>query len=177
MYYVYLHIKETDGTPFYIGKGKKERAYSKAHRSKWWNSTVDKYGYDVIILEDELTESKALEREAYWIKRIGRKHKKRGSLVNMTAGGEKGFQDRYVSDEFRKKCSERMKGQTFNRGRKHSDEVNAKKGSPRGENPKAKKVTYNGVDYGCLKDLWEKEFNNISYSHFNHMRRTKQIIL
>lgn len=176
MYYVYLHIKETDGTPFYIGKGKKERAYSKAHRSKWWNSTVDKYGCDVIILEDELTEEEAYRLERYWIARIGRKTQGEGTLVNLTKGGE-GTAKKKIADSFRKKCSKRMKGHTINNGRKHSDEVNAKKASPRGKNGRAKKVTYKGVEYGCLKDLWEKEFNNISYSHFNHMRRKQQIKL
>lgn len=87
IYYVYLHIKLTDGTPFYVGKGKDRRALSKK-RSNWWKRVVNKYGYDIIFLEIKLTEQEATEREKYWIKRIGRKDLGLGPLVNMTDGGE-----------------------------------------------------------------------------------------
>ena len=85
---VYLHIKETNGEPFYVGKGSKRRSTSKCGRNKWWQRIVDKYGYDIIILEEGLTNDEALEREVYWINRIGRKSLNAGPLVNMTDGGE-----------------------------------------------------------------------------------------
>jgi group I intron endonuclease len=87
-FYVYMHIKETEGTPFYIGKGSKERAYSKHRRSEFWKSIVNKYGFDVIIIEDNLYEKDAFNLESYWIKRIGRRDLGLGPLVNFSDGGE-----------------------------------------------------------------------------------------
>ena len=87
-YYVYLHIKETNGKPFYVGKGTKKRIEDKSNRNKWWHNTVKKYGYDIIILEEGLTSEEACKREIYWIKRIGRKNLNEGPLVNLTDGGD-----------------------------------------------------------------------------------------
>lgn len=87
-YKVYLHIKLTDGEPFYVGKGKKCRHLSKSGRNKYWNNIVAKYGFDVIILEEYLTNYEAIEKEVYWINRIGRRDLGKGTLVNMTDGGE-----------------------------------------------------------------------------------------
>jgi hypothetical protein len=89
-YYVYLHIKNTTGEPFYIGKGKRYRYYDKYGRNKHWHNTVNKYGFDVILLEDCLSEKDAYEKEKYWINRIGRKDLNKGPLVNLNAGGEGG---------------------------------------------------------------------------------------
>ncbi len=86
-YYIYLHIKLTNGEPFYIGKGCGKRAYSKQGRTKWWKNIVDKYGYDIILLEEGLTEEESYKRENYWIKRIGRENLNKGSLINLTDGG------------------------------------------------------------------------------------------
>lgn len=87
-YYVYMHIKATDGTPFYVGKGTGYRANYKRDRSNYWNNIVSKHGFDVIKLEENLTEKESLERETYWIKRIGRQDLGNGPLVNLTEGGE-----------------------------------------------------------------------------------------
>lgn len=109
--YVYIHIKETDGIPFYVGKGKDKRAYSIQGRNKWWKNTVAKHGYDIIMLEENLTADEACEREIYWIKRIGRKDLGLGPLVNVTDGGE-GVNGRiYItSNETKRKLSEAHTG-------------------------------------------------------------------
>lgn len=120
MYYVYLHIKETDGMPFYIGKGKDKRAYDLRYRNDWWYNIVNKHGFDVIILENDLTEEEAFLSEIYWIDRIGRRDLGNGTLVNLTDGGE-GTSNRFISDEFREKCSVRMLGNNINYGRKCGD--------------------------------------------------------
>ena len=87
--YVYLHIKATDGEPFYVGKGhRKDRCGSKFSRSKFWHNIVKKYGFDIIILEENLTPEKAIELEKYWIERIGRRDLGKGPLVNLTDGGD-----------------------------------------------------------------------------------------
>lgn len=82
-YYIYLHLRLNDGKVFYVGKGKGRRAFDKRNRNPYWENVVNKYGYDVMIIEDNLINEDALTREIYWIKRIGRKN-----LVNMTDGGE-----------------------------------------------------------------------------------------
>lgn len=88
MYYIYLHIKLTNGSPFYVGKGKDRRALCKRSRSIHWHNIVKKHGYDIIILEDDISEDEANILEKYWIKRIGRYDLKEGPLVNFTDGGE-----------------------------------------------------------------------------------------
>lgn len=87
-YYIYLHVKSTDLKPFYIGKGNGRRCFSKQSRSNHWNNIVNKHGYDIILIEENLTHESAIELEKYWIKRIGRKDLNNGPLVNLTDGGE-----------------------------------------------------------------------------------------
>lgn len=87
-YYIYLHVKLTNGEPFYIGKGCGYRSNSKHGRSDWWNKTIDKYGFDVILLETNLNEEQAIQREGYWINRIGRRDLNNGPLINQTDGGD-----------------------------------------------------------------------------------------
>jgi len=88
-YYVYAHINLTTNVIFYVGKGFNGRDTSLYRRSKYWCRIVNKYGYDIIRLEDGLTNEESLEREKYWINRIGRKINN-GTLINMTDGGDGG---------------------------------------------------------------------------------------
>jgi hypothetical protein len=87
-YYIYLHLRADSGSPFYIGKGKNKRSTSRCSRSLYWKNIVNKYGYDVIIIESNLSNAEAILKEKYWIKRIGRKDMNNGPLVNFTDGGE-----------------------------------------------------------------------------------------
>lgn len=136
IYYVYLHIKETDGTPFYVGKGKGNRSSLTYGRSTYWKNIVNKYGYDIIIIEDNLSNDKALELEKYWIKRIGRRDLDKGTLVNLTDGGET---NQNISPISRKKISDSKLGNDYTKGFKHSEEsieLRAKqlRGRPRDKN-------------------------------------------
>ena len=54
MYYVYLHIKEDTGQPFYVGKGHGNRCIQQDHRNQYWKNIVNKHGFDVIFLEKNL---------------------------------------------------------------------------------------------------------------------------
>lgn len=142
-YYVYLHIKETTGEPFYVGKGKGYRATRKAQRTKHWNSIVNKYGYDVIFLEINLTEKESLDKEIYWINRIGRKDLGLGPLINYSNGGDgtsgyiksKETIDKLIesttklwrNDSYRESMSNAHKGQkAWNKGLKMSKEMKYK---------------------------------------------------
>jgi hypothetical protein len=80
---VYAHTKP-DGTIFYIGKGLKRRSKEVRGRNKYWNNVVNKYGFNIVILADTLTNNEAMYEEIQLIKHF----KKFGSLTNMTDGGE-----------------------------------------------------------------------------------------
>ena len=65
-YYVYIHFKKDTNIPFYVGKGKGKRAYTKHKRNKHWGNIVKKYGYNVYIVEEGLTNDESLWFERYW---------------------------------------------------------------------------------------------------------------
>jgi len=103
-YYIYAHINPLKNEIFYIGKGKKDRAYRNTYRNRFWNFTVKKYGYIVDILEEGLTEQEAFEREIFYITKIGRRDLGTGPLVNLTDGGD-GGSNRVLSFEIKEKLS------------------------------------------------------------------------
>jgi hypothetical protein len=106
---VYFHVNPIKQEIFYVGIGNKNRPDSKQNRNKYWHNTVNKYGYVVVIIEKYLEWSKAIEREKYYIKLIGRKDLNLGTLLNMTDGGE-GNQNIIMTKESNLKRSLAMKG-------------------------------------------------------------------
>lgn len=83
-YYVYAYLRE-DGTPYYIGKGTKNRAWN---NHKGINKPPHKNR--IIILKNNLTEQESIEAEINFIKIYGRKDLNTGILLNRTNGGEGG---------------------------------------------------------------------------------------
>ena len=91
MAYVYKHIRKDNNEIFYIGISDDKtynRAYCKKYRNRYWSFIVNKVGYEVEILYDNLTWEQACKKEIQLIKFYGRSDLKEGSLVNMTDGGE-----------------------------------------------------------------------------------------
>jgi len=87
-FYVYGHYRKDTGEIFYIGRGCKNRAYASTTRNKYWHNIVDKHGYTVSLLHENLTSEVANEYEIGLILFYGRKGLGTGPLVNATGGGD-----------------------------------------------------------------------------------------
>jgi hypothetical protein len=120
-YYVYAHYKiGEENIPFYIGKGKNGRAYSKYQRSKHWNNVVEKYGgFHVKILCENMSEMNALLVEKQLIGMFGRSDLGNGPLVNHTDGGE-GFSGFIQPPEMRARRIKTMTGRKYDENRRRN---------------------------------------------------------
>jgi hypothetical protein len=89
-FYVYLHKDPKTGIPFYVGRGRANRAYDRTSRHKEWHDFVKTIGgkFKVEIVERNLRESDAGEIERNLIAKYGKKRDGAGPLVNWTDGGE-----------------------------------------------------------------------------------------
>jgi len=104
-YYTYAYLRE-DGTPYYIGKGKGNRAYRKDGRP----CATPKDKNKIVHLKTNLTEEEAFNHEKYMIFIIGRKDLGTGILLNKSDGGE-GASGCIQNEETRRKRSVKMKGE------------------------------------------------------------------
>ncbi len=105
MYYTYAYLRE-DGTPYYIGKGKGDRAYRKVGKP----CATPKDKSKIIQLKTNLTEEEAFNHERYMIFIIGRKDLGTGILLNKSDGGE-GRSGYIPTEELKRNQSEKMKGE------------------------------------------------------------------
>lgn len=120
-HYLYRHIRLDTGEPFYIGVGTKNnrahnsisheysRAYSKSDRSDFWKNITNKSAYEVEILLESDDYEFVKQKEIEFVALYGRRNLRRGSLCNLTDGGE-GMLGIIVSNETRAKQSKAHKG-------------------------------------------------------------------
>ena len=145
MYYTYAYLRE-DGTPYYIGKGSKRRAYVKENH-KFPPPPKDR----ILILKKNLTEEEAHKHEKYMVGVFGRKDNGTGILRNLTDGGEGGSN---WDQERRDKHIARMTGlsgeSNYFYGRTHTEETKKLIGKANSRPSPNKGRTY---DYG---DEWRK---------------------
>jgi hypothetical protein len=103
MHYTYAYLRK-NRTPYYIGKGQKDRAYKKGKKEV--RPPKDKSR--IIFLKKNLTEEEAFRHEKYMIKVLGRIDLGTGILRNKTDGGE-GARNCVRSEKTRKIISEKAK--------------------------------------------------------------------
>lgn len=80
-----MHYRKSDGLPFYVGKGKKDRDGRVSGRSDWWNRIVSKHGFFYKRLVSNVSESVAFDIEKSTISLL----RNAGfDICNLTDGGE-----------------------------------------------------------------------------------------
>lgn len=104
MYYVYYYLRRDGVTPYYVGKGKGDRAW-RTHKRKNGAEIKPDDPSRIQIVKDNLSEAEAFELEKQLIKQHELKENG-GLLVNLTYGGEGASQ----SKELRQHRSQALKG-------------------------------------------------------------------
>lgn len=93
-YYLYVHYRQDKNEAFYVGIGTKykgknyDRALCYKKRSDFWKKVANKTKYSVMIISESNSKEDIIEQEINYIALLGKKKDKKGTLVNITDGGE-----------------------------------------------------------------------------------------
>lgn len=171
---VYRHLKPC-GEVFYIGIGVlKKRAYSKHGRNKHWINTVNKYGYEVQILTNNVDYDFAKEIEKNLISYYGRKDLNFGKLVNMTDGGE-GCLNMNVEEKLKRKVrltdyNKNTKDYSFTQNEDYKLNM---RNSCLGKNNKKIIDIETGIIFESMRKA--SEFSKVNYTMLSEMLNNKKI--
>ena len=126
-YYVYTHLNPQTKEVFYVGIGKGNRAWNQwAGRNKFWENYVNKHGFEVELISENLTRKQAEKIEINLIAELGRRQiDNGGTLVNRSSGGEGSIGYTHTA-EFKQKLSEDRKGKCTRKERQLSKETKEK---------------------------------------------------
>jgi hypothetical protein len=176
MFYVYQYLRE-DGTPYYVGKGKGNRAWNRNKHERIRRPLKDDR---IIIVKDNLTEQEAHNLEINLIAKFGRKDIGTGILRNLTNGGE-GGSGRKNSPEHIAAMARANVGNTYNLGKKRSNDViekiaKANTGKKRTEETK-KKLSESHIGKKDSVETKLKKSNSAkkpkTIEHANNIRKAK----
>lgn len=132
MAYVYRHIRHDKNQVFYVGIGTdKKYKYTRAksqNRNKYWKRIVAKTDYDVEILFDDVSKEFAIAKEIEFIELYGRRDLGKGTLCNLTDGGEGATN---MSEEGKQRLREfRMNTPMSEKQKQHYSKLFKKGGNP-----------------------------------------------
>ena len=143
-YYVYRHVRSDTNEVFYVGKGTNRRAPSSwferpaavCGRNKWWRNIVAKTGPPIVeVVMCFGDEAACLAKERELIALYGRRDLGRGTLVNLTDGGD-GTLGAVLPEESRRRLRERFSGPGHpNWGKRLSPETCRRKSLSMRESP------------------------------------------
>ncbi|MBC7088669.1 MAG: hypothetical protein H5T96_09440, partial [Tissierellales bacterium] len=195
-HYLYRHIRLDKNEPFYVGIGTKQRnshnsfiseykrGFSKRNRSKYWKNIINKTKYEVEILVESDDYDFIKEKEIEFITLHGRRDLGKGTLVNMTDGGD-GIINIIYTEERKRKAVNSRKGYTHseetrrkiskaNKGIKHSAEHMRKLEEGRAKT-RSKPILQYGVDGKFIKE-WESATEAANYfnTHYCAIRQCTQ---
>jgi hypothetical protein len=93
-HYLYVHYRQDIHEAFYVGVGTKyrkkdyDRALCYKKRSIFWKRIINKTRYNVMIIDESDNYQELLNKEINYIKVLGKKKENKGTLCNLTDGGE-----------------------------------------------------------------------------------------
>lgn len=165
-YVLYFHRNSITNAIFYVGIGRRKRAYEFWNRNSSWKNYVKKYGKPKVeIAHDCLSNEDAIFWETNYIRMLGRKkYDAGGCLVNITLGGE-GLNGFKWSEELKNQKREyfKLNGHPWS-GRKHSDESKVK----------VSKSNTGKIRSQELKNYFSKTRKGSQNSNFNHKWTNEQ---
>jgi hypothetical protein len=170
MYYTYAYLRE-DGTPYYVGKGKNNRAYV-SHKRKNGIDLKPKNDKQILILKKFNLEEDAYIHEKYMIFVYGLKING-GLLINLTLGGDGGGKSKYSIEERKKSYKNKAKEyREKNKDRERELERKRNKKNKEKRNEVVKKIYWDKRD---MKLKYAKEYREKNRDEINKKQRERRV--